>query len=149
MVTKLQISSRENLAVHAKDWYLNLWVCVSILLANKTRAAEGKVTEQRKMKARERLFGGRGLCENVNETWRKSTEKKRHFRQKTEDPGLVSALESNQSLFELPQVLSGSATEKKKKKEEQCFCLQNRFNVFQCTLIPLAFWESTTCGGCP
>lgn len=43
------------------------------------------------MKARERLFGGRGLCENLKETLRKSTEEKRLFRQKTLDTGLVSA----------------------------------------------------------
>lgn len=69
-----------------------------------------------KRKTRERLFGGRGIHENVKETWRKSAEEKRLFRGKTLKPSLVSSLESKRSLPELPQVLSGSAM----KKENRC-----------------------------
>lgn len=95
MSAKLQISSRENLAVPAKEWYLNVWIFVRNLLANKTKVCYGKgdgVKEKRK--ARERLFGGRQICENVKETWRKSAEEKRLFRGKTLKPSLASPLES-------------------------------------------------------
>lgn len=56
MVAKLQISSRENLAVHAKGWYLNLWICVRNLLANKTRSVEGKGMEPRKKGRQEKDY---------------------------------------------------------------------------------------------
>lgn len=123
MSAKLQISSRENLAVPAKEWYLNVWIFVRNLLANKTKVCYGKgdgVKEKRK--ARERLFGGRQICENVKETWRKSAEEKRLFRGKTLKPSLASPPESKRSLSELPQVLSGSAV---KKREQVSFYPQN------------------------
>lgn len=49
-----------------EKWYLNVWICVRNLLANKTRSVEG--WSQEKRKARERLFGGRELNGNVKET---------------------------------------------------------------------------------
>lgn len=143
MAAKLQISSREKLAVRAKDWYLNLWICVRNLLANKTRSVKEKGTEPRKKrKARERLLGGRGLSENVKETWRKSAEEKRLLTVKPVEPNLVSPLESDRSLPKLPQVLRGSATKKRRGM------LLSAKQV-QCTLISVSSWDSTTCGGCP
>lgn len=42
----------------------------------------------RKRKTREKLFGGRGICENVKETWRKAAEEKRFFRGKNSNTQL-------------------------------------------------------------
>lgn len=54
VVAMLQIHSWENLAVHTKDWYLNLRICIRNLL-DKSRSAEGKGTKTKK-KGRERLW---------------------------------------------------------------------------------------------
>lgn len=56
MVAKHHIISKKNLAVHAKVWYLNLWVHDRNLLSNKTRSVEGKRTEARKKGRQEKDY---------------------------------------------------------------------------------------------
>lgn len=56
MSAELQISSRENLAVPAKEWYLNVWIFVRNLLANKMRSVMGKGMESRKKGKQEKDY---------------------------------------------------------------------------------------------